>query len=267
MNKQVTASAQTAKGIIETQVLGDFKLHAYKTNDFISDTVFLLEKDGEMIIIEQPCFLDNIKELSKYIKSSGAKVRGKILPYHMAGGTFLPEAAVYATQKAADYGHTGGGKNLIGNFAAAFGAAFDSSISKVTDIIKEGNVKIGNFNINIIGTPEAFDIEFPQINAVYTHMLGADTHSIIAGKEHADALITQFKSFIAKKYDIILSSHHMPENIKDVEIKISYLEKIKEIAAHSQSAQDFKSGVKKAFSGYHGDNYLDMTAGFFFPEK
>ena len=38
---------------------------------------------------------------------------------------------------------------------------------------------------------DAFDVEIPEINAVYTHMLGHDCHSIVAGAGHADALIAQ----------------------------------------------------------------------------
>lgn len=59
-----------------------------------------------------------------------------------------------------EYSHKGGGASLVSNFAAAFGDSFDSSIYTTTT--------------------EAFDIEIPEINVIYTHMLGHDCHSIVA---------------------------------------------------------------------------------------
>lgn len=263
MNKTV----KLAKGAVEVFEFSGAKLHVYNTNDPIGDTVFLLEKNGKMAIIEQPCFFDNIKELTDYIKNLHVTVEGKIAPYHMAGGTFLPEVAVYATKKAGDYGHTGGGKGLIDNFTGVFGAAFDASIPKVTNFIQGGKTEIGGIGFNIIETAEAFDIEVPDLNLMYTHMLGADTHSIAAGKEHTKALISQLNGFISKKYDLILSSHHMPENLNDVETKIAYLEELLNIAEKSGNAQEFKKMAEEKFPEYYGKNYLDMTAEFFFPSK
>ncbi len=34
----------------------EIKLHAYKTNDFIDNEVFVIEKNGTAVIIESPCF-------------------------------------------------------------------------------------------------------------------------------------------------------------------------------------------------------------------
>lgn len=255
------------KGEIVICDFGSIKLHSYKTNDPIGDTVFLLEKNGAMLIIEQPCFFDNIKELTEYIQSLGVSVKGKILSYHMAGGTFLPDTAVYATKNAGIYGHTGGGKGLIDKFAGIFCNTFDAAISKVTNTIKESNIDIAGITINVIENQEGFDIEVPEINSIYIHMLGFDTHSIIAGAQHADAIIAQLKSFIDKKYNFILTSHHMPETIKDAEIKISYLEELKKAAVTSKNAAEFKAAVKNKFASYSGENYLDMTAEFFFPNK
>ena len=113
-------------------------------------------------------------------------------------------------------------------------------------------------------TADAFDIEIPEINAVYTHMLGHDCHSIIAGAAHADAMIAELKDYIQKGYDLILTSHYTPEDLKDASAKIAYLEDVKVIAANSGSAEEFMEAVQKQYPEYSGENYLDMTAGFFF---
>lgn len=65
----------------------------------------------------------------------------------------------------------------------------------------------------------------------------------------------------------MLSSHYVPETIKDVDTKIAYLEELKELAKNSSNANDFKDKVKAKFLEYSGLNYLDMTAGYFFPQN
>ena len=99
---------------------------------------------------------------------------------------------------------------------------------------------------------------------VYTHMLGHDCHSIVAGAGHADAMIAQLRSCIQTGYDLILTSHYTPEDLKDAEAKISYLEQLKAIAASCADGASFKAAVRERYPAYGGENYLDMTAGFFF---
>ena len=80
--------------------------------------------------------------------------------------------------------------------ASKIGEIFDSSVHKITHVIGEGKVTIGGIDFIIKQTAEAFDIEIPEINAVYTHMLGHDCHSIVAGTGHADA----FKAEVGRQY-------------------------------------------------------------------
>lgn len=129
---------------------------------------------------------------------------------------------------------------------------------------KAGKVTIGGIDFIIKQTGEAFDVEIPEINAVYTHMLGHDCHSIVAGSAHADGIVAELKEYIAKGCDLILTSHYTPEDLKDAQTKIDYLENLKRIAADCENADGFKAEVQKQYPEYSGQNYLDMTAGFFF---
>jgi hypothetical protein len=253
------------KGEVRVYDLGAAKLHAYQTNDPMTDEVFILEKKGRAIVIEAPCFTDNIVELTEYIHTLKVRVEAQLLCYHMAGATFLPDVPVYATKKADEYGHSGGGKALVDDFAGAFGAAFDPSIHTVTKIIAAGPVEIAGFTLHIVPTQEAFDIEIPSLGLVYIHMLGHDCHSIVAGADHADAQIAQLKDLIARGVDLILTSHCMPENVQDAQVKVDYLKALKTIAAASPTAAAFKQSVQQKYPTYTGENYLDMTAGLFFP--
>lgn len=262
MNKNTFQTVKLVKGEMNIYDFGAAKLHAYKTNDFIDDEVFIVEKNGKAVIIESPCFFDNIQELTDYLKD--VQVVGMLIAYHGAGATFLPEVPKYATQNAVAYSENGGGKALIDNFTNAFGEIFDQSVHKITDVIDEGNVTIGGIDFIIKQTAEAFDVEIPEINAVYTHMLGHDCHSIVAGAAHADAMIAELNNYIKKGYDLILTSHYTPEDLKDADTKITYLKNLKAIAEGCGSAKEFKAAVQKQYPDYSGENYLDMTAGFFF---
>lgn len=262
MNKNTFTTVKFAKGELNIYDFGTVKLHAYKTNDFIDDEVFIIEKDGRAVIIESPCFFDNNEELSEYLND--IEVTGMLIAYHGAGATFLPDVPKYATQNAKEYSENGGGKALINNFTGAFGEIFDNSVHNITNVIEAGKITIGGIDFVIKQTNEAFDVEIPEINAVYTHMLGHDCHSIVAGAGHADAMIAELRSYIEKGYDLILTSHYTPEDLKDAETKIAYLEDLKKIAADCKNADEFKSEVGKKYPQYSGQNYLDMTAGFFF---
>lgn len=262
MNKNTFTTRKLAKGEMNVYDFGGVKLHAYKTNDFIDDEVFIIEKNGKAVIVESQCFFDNIKELTEYLRD--VEIEGMLVAYHGAGATFLPEVPKYATQNAATFSKNGGGKALIDNFAGAFGEIFDSSVHKITNLIKAGKVKIGGIDFVIKQTDDAFDVEIPEINAIYTHMLGHDCHSIVAGADHADAMIAELRNYIEKGYDLILTSHYTPEDLKDAQTKIDYLETLKKIAAGVQNADEFKAEIGKEYPQYSGQNYLDMTAGFFF---
>ena len=264
MNKNSFEKISLAKGEVNLYDFGGVKLHAYRTNDFLADEVFVVEKGGQAVVIESPCFFDNEGELEEYIAGTGLAVAGLLLAYHMGGGGFLSGAKRYATKRACEYGHRGGGRALIDSFTEAFGAAFDNAVHQVTDYIEPGEVTIGGIRFNIIPTREAFDIEIPEIDAVYTHMLGHDCHSIVAGAAHAEAMIGQLKGFLAKGYRLVLTSHYTPEDLKDVETKIAYLETLTEIAAGCADAESFKAAAKGRYGNYGGENYLEMTARFFF---
>lgn len=264
MNKNKNTALTLDKGVMHIYDFGNIRLHAYKTNDFIDNEVFLVEKNQTAVLIESPCFFDNNRELENYISQNHLSVAGMLLAYHMGGGSFLSGVKKYATKNADAYGHTGGGAALVQNFAQTFGDAFDGRIHTVTDYLEPGKTTIGGIDFIIVPNDEAFDIEIPEINAVYTHMLGHDCHSIVAGASHADGMIQRLNGYICSGWDLILTSHYTPEDLKDVKTKIAYLEELKQLAQSCANARDFKDRAKQKFPAYSGENYLDMTAGFFF---
>lgn len=73
MNKNTFTTVKLTKGEMNVYDFGSVKLHAYKTNDFLCDEVFVVEKNGKAVIIESPCFFDNCKELEQYLKDIEVK--------------------------------------------------------------------------------------------------------------------------------------------------------------------------------------------------
>lgn len=262
MNKRNFKTIRLGQGEMHVYDFGGVKLHAYQTGDPLADEVFLLEKAGRFMVLESPCFSSSIAALGAYME--GRNVAGMLIAYHGAGASFLPEVPKYATANAIDYAENGGGRALIRQFAAAFGGAFDSGVHTIAHVLEEGPVTIGGMAFHIHRTTEAFDVEIPEINAVYTHMLGHDCHSIVAGADHAEGMIAQLEDYIRKDYNLILTSHYTPEDLKDAQTKIDYLKHLNTIAASCQDAETFKAQVKQQYPAYSGENYLDMTAGFFF---
>lgn len=251
------------KGYVLVYDFGGITVHNYATSDYIDDQVILLEKNDKVVVIESPAFYDNNVELENYIDSLGAKLEGVLLSYHMGGGTFLDGARKFATCNADEYGHNGGGKALINSFAKTF----DNNIHSITDYIEESKITLADIEMNIIPTSEEYDIEIPEINSIYTHMLGSDCHSIIAGASHANAMIEMLKGYITKNYNLILTSHYIPESIDAVYKKIAYIETLLNIAGCCNSADEMIKKVKYEYPNYSGVNYLEMSANFFFPQN
>ncbi|MDE7215498.1 MAG: hypothetical protein K2O08_01695 [Clostridia bacterium] len=262
MNKNNFKTVTLDKGEMHVYDFGGVKLHAYRTDDFINDEVFIVEKNGRSVIIESPCFFDNNSALEKYAEK--LNVEGILIAYHDAGGSFMPNVRKYATQNAKEYGEQGGGKALIDNFTNVFGSVFDKSLHNITDIISDRKINIGGIDFVITPTHDAYNIEIPEINAVYTHMLGHDCHSIVAGAGHADAIIAELSGYVQKGYALILTSHYTPEDLKDAQTKIDYITELKNVAKNCKTADEFKAEIKRCFPEYGGENYLDMTAGMFF---
>ena len=69
----------------------------------------MLAKKGRGVVIELPCFFDNIRELTDFLKSEGVTVEAKFVAYHAAGASFLPEVPAYGTESYVAYNTTGGG--------------------------------------------------------------------------------------------------------------------------------------------------------------
>ncbi|MDR1493300.1 MAG: hypothetical protein LBT05_11345 [Planctomycetaceae bacterium] len=254
------------KGKIMLYDFGMMRLHVYQTNDLMNDMAFILEKKGHGIILEPPYFFENMKELKTYLDLLNLQLDGVVTAYHLTG-LFLPQAERRATKKVVEDGQREDDQNMADNFAVTFEKVFDKNIFQIKYFFKTGTTTLGGIKMNIQETAEAFDVEFPEINAIYIHMLGHDCHSIVTGKKQAEEMISRLKNCLQKRYDLILTSHYVPEDLFDAKTKIHYLETLLILAEKSASAEEFQTSMQKKYPQYDGEDYLEMTANFFFPKK
>lgn len=233
----------------------------------MNDESYILENDKNVLLLEFPAFYDNLEEFEKYVKGINKNIVGKVFSDHPNGGTIFTDVKGYASEGTIKSMREGTIHNLVSNFVKVFNGGFAKEYHKITNVLKEENYNIGGFELKITYHEENIEVEFPQIKCVYTHMLGHDCHSIVAGENHANAIIEQLQGYKKNGYILVLSSHYTPETLEDVDTKIDYLESLKDIANLSSDENDFKEKVKAKYPNYSGLNYLDMTASLFFLKK
>ena len=99
MNKTADRTVALDKGRVDVYTKNGVTLYAYQTRDLIDNEVFVLAKKGRGVVIELPCFFDNIRELTDFLKSEGVTVEAKFVAYHAAR---LPPSPI--TRRAAAQG-------------------------------------------------------------------------------------------------------------------------------------------------------------------
>ena len=260
-----TTTQKLNDGIMNTISNGDVSIRVYSTNDAMQDQVIIVDRQGKGIVIELPSFRNSVEEMTGYLRDEKIEIVGKLVSYHAAGASFLPDVRNYLTPSAVKYNTDGEGAGLVKNFSGIFGEAFDESIVNSGENLDAGKITLAGIDLEIIPNADAYEVVIPSMKAAYIHMIGHDCHSIITGAGHADAIIENLRGDLDRGIEIFLSSHYVPETRQDVETKIAYIEDIKSIAAAAGDADDFKNKVNTKYVGYSGANYLDMTAGFFFP--
>ena len=70
MNKTADRTVALDKGRVDVYTKNGVTLYAYQTRDLIADEVFILAKNGRGVVIELPCFHDNIRELTEIGRAS-----------------------------------------------------------------------------------------------------------------------------------------------------------------------------------------------------
>lgn len=251
--------------VIDIYNYGSIKLHVFFTNDPLADVAYIAESENALVGIELPAFTAGLEAWKAYVKSLGKPMDDIFIVCHPAGASYIKGLKVYGTAGAQKSIKSGSTASTTQGLFKAFGPDFHGGddTAQINTVIS-GKITVGGIDFEVISRGETYDLAIPSINAVYTHMLGKTTHSILTSAEHIDAFLQMLKEYQAAGYSMILTSHGGPEGQDAVAGKIAYLNKTKEILASSKNADDFKASMQATFPNYGGGNYLDMTAGFLF---
>ncbi len=257
------STAALSSGSVTVYDFGETKLHVFFTNDALGDVAYIVEGADALVGIELPSFTEGLEAWKAYTDGLGKPMADIFLCSHPAGASYITGMNVYGTQGAKDSIASGSAYATAQGLYETFGEAFHGGpdIAAVNQVVS-GPVTVAGISFNLIERGEAYDLEIPAVNAVYTHMLGKTSHSILTSLEHMDEITAALKTYQAKGYEKILSSHGGPEGQDAVAEKLSYIEKTKELAA--ATAADFIRAMQEAFPNYDGENYLEMTAGYLY---
>ena len=80
MNKTADRTVALDKGRVDVYTKNGVTLYAYQTRDLIDNEVFVLAKKGRGVVIELPCFFDNIRELTDFLRARVSRSRRSSLP-------------------------------------------------------------------------------------------------------------------------------------------------------------------------------------------
>ena len=242
------------------------RIHAFNTQDALGDVCYIVEGADELVGIELPPMQATLHEWQRYIANLGKPMNNIWVDAHPSGGDYLDGVSVWGTQAAEDAIEGGSTQATASGLAQTFGDAWNPNNATIDSFAQEGPVTVGGIDFEVINSADTYDLVIPAANCVYTHMLGQTVHSIVVSLEAADATIAALQGYQQAGYALVLPGHTMPEDQQAVADKIAYLQKLEEIAGKSSTADEFKTAMLEAFPGYSGENYLDMTAGYLFPE-
>ena len=242
------------------------RIHAFNTQDALGDVCYIVEGSDELVGIDLPPMQATLPEWQRYIANLGKPMNNIWVDAHPSGGDYLNGVNVWGTQAAEDAIKGGSTNATASGLAQTFGDAWNPNNAAIDNFAQEGPVTVGGIDFEVINSADTYDLVIPAANCVYTHMLGQTVHSIVVSLEAADATIAALQGYQQAGYVLVLPGHTMPEGQQAVADKIAYLQKLEEIAGESSTADEFKTAMLEAFPGYSGEIYLEMTAGYLFPE-
>ena len=237
--------------------LDGFKLHVYNTNDVMGDASYIIEGQDSLIVMEYPLFKVNAAEFAAYIEKLGKPVEIDVTDYHLGGSDKLP-LTMPEGMPAFIEGPIYGG--MMKQFASQFG---DTMVELPTQ--KAAEVPFGQtqkWNGVDFDFQHGATSDFPAASIIigkqvyYTHWTPAEAHISplqIGNAAAVDAELTEAKKALASGAKYFIGGHGGLAEKAQVEFKISYLEKVKELLAANKDAAAFAEALKTTYPELPGD--------------
>lgn len=257
-----------AEGRFEVYDFDSFKLHVYCTGDVMADASFIVEGKDSLVTLEPPLFKENAAEFESYVARLAKPVAKSVFDYHL-GSVQSPNVVMPEGMPAFVKGEVYDG--MMQGFARQFGDAmveiYDGDASEVP-FGKTQNWAGVSFEFR-----RGASSDFPGASILiggkvyYTHWTPSEAHVShlqISSAEGIDAEIAEAENSLASGAQLFVGGHGCAAGRDAVEFKISYLKKMKELLAASQTAQSFVEAMKEAYPDLPGAAGLDELGKAFF---
>ena len=260
-NQQAAAEQEEVKdslvGAFQSYDLDGFKLHVYNSNDVMGDASYIVEGDSGLVVMEYPLFKVNAKEFADYIAELGKPIVTDITDYHLGGSDKLP-LTMPEGMPAFIEGPVYGG--MMKSFAEQFG---DTMVELPTQ--KAAEVPFGQTQ-NWAGVDFDFQhgatSDFPAASIIigkqvyYTHWTPAEAHVSplqVGNAAAVDAELAEAQKSLASGAKYFIGGHGGLAEKAQVEFKIAYLQKVKELLVANKDAATFAEALKAAYPELPGD--------------
>ena len=244
-------------GAFQTYDLDGFKLHVYNSNDVMGDASYIVEGDSGLVVMEYPLFKVNAKEFADYIAALDKPIVTDITDYHLGGSDQLP-LTLPEGMPAFIEGPIYGG--MMKGFAEQFG---DTMVELPTQ--KAAEVPFGQVQ-NWAGVDFDFQhgaaSDFPGASIIigkqvyYTHWTPAQAHISplqVGNAAAVDAELAEAQKSLASGAKYFIGGHGGLAEKAQVEFKVAYLQKVKELLAQNKDAAAFAEALKAAYPELPGD--------------
>lgn len=244
------------------------RIHNFSTKDPLADNAFVVEAKSGLFAVESLAFKKDFPVWGEYVKKLGKPLHAVLLSNHPNNAAaWAGNVPVYVSEGAWKSMTKGSTKDITTGLEKAFGPDFDATLPKAPKMLSLGEHIFDGVKVDVRADGDGNEFLFPDLKAAYIHMMGSGAHSIVGGAAHADILIGQLERLKKEGVELLFTSHWAPEGVAAMDKKIAYLRKLKATAAKSKSREEFVAAMKAAYPKLLGENYLEMTAGFFFPAK
>lgn len=244
-------------GKFQVYDLDGFKLHVYNTNDDMNDASFIIEGEKGLVVMEYPLFKANAVEFAKYIEALNKPTVTDITDYHLGGSGKLP-ITMPEGMPAFIKGHVYDG--MMKGFAEAFGDAMVELPEQETIEVPFGKTQ------QWAGVDFLFEqgasSDFPAASIIigkqvyYTHWAPAEMHMSplqITNAAAVDAELAEAKKSLASGCRYFIGGHGGLAGKKQVEFKIDYLTKVKQLLSANADADKFSKALMEAYPDLLGD--------------
>lgn len=247
----------TLTGAFSTYDMDGFRLHVYNSNDVMADASYIIEGQDSLIVMEYPLFKVNAAEFTDYINQLGKPVEIDITDYHLGGSDKLPltmpegmpafiEGPVYS--------------GMMKQFAEQFGETMVDLPTQKASEVPFGQTQRWN------GIDFRFEhgatSDFPGASIIigsqvyYTHWTPSESHVSplqVGSRAAVEAELLEAQKALASGAKYFIGGHGGLAQKEQVEFKIAYLQKVKELVSSHKDAASFAEALQSAYPGLAGD--------------